>query len=380
VASTFRWKANVRRDLPPEGGSHKFVHRTSLATGQVWPQDKFVRGVQSARREHVVPLLLNETAVRAVLTMPDLIAAMRTALAQYSAGEAQQPLRTVLEIGDEKSYFGVMPATTSDPRAVGTKLVTVFASNRDIGLPTHLATIVLLDPDTGALVALVDGRFITEARTAAVSAVSVDLLANKNAARLAVIGSGVQARSHVEALGWVRRLTEIRVWSPNEARRHAFVEDVKRRVDAEVTAFPSAREAVDGANLIVLATSSQIPVVYSQWVDDGAHICAVGACRPTHREMDSALVARARTFVDSRSGALTEAGDIVLAIAEGVIERDHLAGEIGELVAGKVAGRTAAREVTLFKSLGMAVEDVAAAHLAWTRAKQRGLGQEALST
>lgn len=327
-----------------------------------------------------VPLLLTEADVRAVLSMVDLIEAMRTALAQYSTGAAQQPLRTVLEIGDHKAYFGVMPAAIADPAAVGTKLVTVVASNREIGLPSHLATIVLLDPDTGALVAIVDGRYITEARTAAVSAVSTDLLANRNAGRLAVLGSGVQAHSHVEALACVRRLAEIRVWSPTDVRRHAFVSDVQPRVEAQVTAAHSAREAVEGADLIVLATSSQTPVVRSEWISDGAHICAVGACRPTHREMEGALVARARTFVDSRIGALAEAGDIVLAIADGAIASDHIAGEIGELVAGMVAGRQNERQLTLFKSLGMAVEDVAAAHLAWMRAKRSGRGQEVLTS
>jgi ornithine cyclodeaminase/alanine dehydrogenase-like protein (mu-crystallin family) len=323
-----------------------------------------------------MPLVLTEADVKAVLPMPDLIPAMRTALAQYSSGAAQQPLRTVLEIGDRKSFFGVMPATLGDPAAVGTKLVTVVAANRDIGLPTHLATIVLLDPDTGALVALVDGRYITEARTAAVSAVSADMLANPDASTLAVLGSGVQARSHVEALACVRRLRDVRVWSPTKGRRDSFVRDMQPHVTGSLHAAGSAGEAVDGADLIVLATSAQAPVVRSSWVMDGAHICAVGACRPTHREMDAALVARARTFVDSRIGASAEAGDIVLALAEGAIGSDHIAGEIGELVSGRIAGRDDRAQVTLFKSLGMAVEDVAAAHLAWIRAKQRGLGRE----
>jgi alanine dehydrogenase len=323
-----------------------------------------------------MPRLLTEADVQAVLTMEDLIPAMRTALAQYSSGGVQQPLRTVLEVGDTKSYFGVMPAVIVDPPAVGTKLVTVFAANREIGLPSHLATIVLLDPETGALLALVGGRYITEARTAAVSAVSADLLAKPDASTLAVIGSGVQARSHVAALACVRPLQQIRVWSPTEARRHAFVNEMQPRVKTDVMAASSARHAVDGADLIVLATSSQTPVLHSDWVADGTHVCAVGACRPTHREMDGALVARARTFVDSRIGALAEAGDIVLAIAEGAISHDHIAGEIGELVSGTVGGRQSVREVTLFKSLGMAVEDVAAALLACIRATQRGIGKE----
>jgi len=323
-----------------------------------------------------MPILLTENDVRAVLTMPDLIDAMRDALVQYSTGAAQQPLRSVLELGAGRSFFATMPAALSTPEAVGTKLVTVFPTNRELGLPSHFASIALLDPATGALAALVDGRYITEARTAAVSALSARLLARDHAGTLALIGSGVQARSHLEALGCVRGLEDVRVWSPDAARRAAFASEMQPHTGAPIRTVRSAREAVDGADLIVLATSSSVPVIESAWVADGAHICAVGACRPTHREMDSALVARARTFVDSRAGGFAEAGDIVLAIAEGAIDRDHVAGELGELAAGLVAGRGDERQVTLFKSLGMAVEDVAAAHLALVRAKARGLGLE----
>lgn len=319
-------------------------------------------------------LLLSEADVRALLPMPDLIEAMRPALRQYSAGAAQQPLRTVLEIGAAKSFFGIMPATLPEPAAMGTKLVTVYAANREMGLPSHLATIVLLDPATGALLAIVDGRLITEARTAAVSAVSADALARPDASTLAIIGSGVQARSHLEALACVRQLKDVRVWSPHRDRVDAFVADMQPHTRATLRGARSAQHAVDGADLVVLATASHTPVVGAPWIADGAHICAIGACRPTHREMDAALVARARTFVDSRTGALAEAGDIVLAIQEGAIVAAHIAGELGELLAGRVEGRQDANQVTLFKSLGMAVEDVAAAHLAYSRALERGAG------
>ena len=320
-----------------------------------------------------MPLLLDERDVRSVLTMPDLIGSMRAALADYSGGRARQPLRTVLELGDTRSFFGIMPASLAEPRAVGTKLVTVFPSNHEKGLPSHLATIVLLDPDTGALLALLDGRYITEARTAAVSAVSADLLALPDAATLAILGSGVQARSHLEALGYVRRLADVRVWSPTESHRAAFVRDVPRD-GLRIRAAASAREAVDGADLIVVATASTTPVLESAWVQEGAHICAIGACRPTHRELQARLVARSRVFVDSTVGALAEAGDIVMAIQEGAIAPAHIAGELGALVSGTIAGRQIPGEVTLFKSLGMAVEDVAAARLAYTLASAAGVG------
>jgi alanine dehydrogenase len=322
-------------------------------------------------------LLLSESDVRAVLPMHDLIETMHSALAELSAGRVQQPLRTVLDVGPQHAFFGVMPAFIPQSGALGTKLVTVFGSNVAIGLPSHLATILLLDSSTGALLSVMDGRYITEARTAAVSAVSVKLLAHPQASRLAIIGSGVQARSHLRAIACVRALTEVRIWSPNERSRAQFVEEMRHETTATLTAVSSARDAVDDADLIVLATASREPVVRSEWIAEGAHIAAVGACRPDQREMDTALVARARVFVDSRRGALAEAGDLVIPMNEGAFDATHIAGELGEVAGDAVAARTSHREITLFKSLGMAVEDVAAAHLAYQRARERGLGRSA---
>ena len=322
-----------------------------------------------------MPLLLSEQDVRMLLSMDDLIAAMERALAQFSTGGAQQPLRTVLQVGSQHAFFGVMPAVTREPPALGTKLVTVFGSNAAEGLPTHLATIVLLEPATGALLAVLDGRYITEARTAAVSALSAKLLAREDAGVLAIIGSGVQARSHLEALSRVRTLKDVRVWSPARERREQFANEMRSHVDAPIAATPSVAAATEGADLIALVTSSREPVLRSEWVADGAHICAVGACRPDQREMDTALVSRGRLFVDSRTGALAEAGDIVLPIREGAFDASKITGELGELAASRVAGRTSRDQVTIFKSLGMAVEDVAAAHLAYVRATERGLGR-----
>jgi ornithine cyclodeaminase len=231
---------------------------------------------------------------------------------------------------------------------------------------------VLLDSMTGELLAVMDGRYITEARTAAVSAVSVKLLAREGAGALAMIGSGVQARSHLDAIGRVRSLHSVRVWSPDPDRRSAFGREMQPRTKARITLSTSAREALDGADIVVVATSAREPVVRSEWIADGAHICAIGACRPDQREMDSALVSRGRLFVDSRAGALAEAGDLLLAMKDGPVS---IAGELGELAAGAVAGRGAADDVTIFKSLGMAVEDIAAAHLAYVKAAERGLGR-----
>ena len=323
-----------------------------------------------------MPILLTEADVRAVLPMDDLIEAMETALVLFSTGQVGQPVRTVLEVGESRAFFGVMPAALpGEPGALGAKLVTVFGGNAAAGLPTHLATIVLLDPSTGALLALMDGRYITEARTAAVSAVSVRLLAREDASTLALIGSGVQARSHLEAIGRVRSLADVRVWSPDVERRTAFAREMQPHSAAPIRAAASARDAVAGADIVVLATASRERVVDNGWIADGAHVCAVGACRPDQRETGTDLIRRARLFVDSRAGALVEAGDIVLPIAERAIDATHIRGELGEVAAGAVPGRTSRDDVTLFKSLGMAVEDVSAAQLAWRRATERGLGR-----
>ena len=320
-------------------------------------------------------LFLTEADVHVLLPMPDLIDSMQSALAAYSTGQVQQPLRTVLQVGAGHAFFGLMPAFIPQSGALGTKLVTVFGGNAALGLPTHLATIIMLDPQTGAVRAIMDGRYITEARTAAVSAVSVRLLAREDASTLAIIGSGVQAHSHLEAISLVRPLKEVRVWSPTLDRRQRFAADARGLVGATVTAVADARTAVADADLIVLATASREPVVRSEWVADGAHICAVGACRPDQREMTTDLVQRGRLFVDSRTGALAEAGDIVIPIKEGAFDDNHIAGELGELAAGRIGGRSKPSDVTIFKSLGMAVEDVAAAHQAFERAAERGLGR-----
>jgi ornithine cyclodeaminase/alanine dehydrogenase-like protein (mu-crystallin family) len=308
--------------------------------------------------------------------MSDLIPAMESALARFSGGEVLQPLRSVLTVGPTKAYYGLMPAYLPSPAAMGAKIVTVFGDNHKKNLPSHLATILLFDPDTGSLVAMMDGRYITEARTAAVSAVSARFLARANASKLAIIGSGVQARSHLEALQQVRQLKEVRVWSPRAVSRTQFVDDMSPTTPVPILAKETAEAAVRGADLIVLATSSKTPVIQDDWVGPGTHVMCVGACRPDQREMDPGLVQRGRVYVDSRAGALVESGDIVMNIAEGYFDDSHVRGEIGELVLGRVPGRNANGDVTIFKSLGMAVEDVVAADLVFRRAVETGAGTE----
>jgi len=315
-----------------------------------------------------MPLWLSESDVRAVLTPSDLIPAMESALAALSAGRVHQPLRTAFELRD-RCFFAVMPAYDRDHAILGAKLVTVIPENATRGIPTHLAAISLFDPDTGELTAIVDGRYITEQRTAAASAVSVRHLARRDTPVLAILGSGVQARSHLEALPLVRRFAEIRAWSPAAERLREFVESAPVTVHAART----AEEAVRGADVVVLATSSVNPAIADAWVGDGAHVVSIGACRPSQREIDPALVARSLLVVDSREAAFRESGDVVQAIVEGRFGEDHVYAELGEIVNGK-SGRSGEQEVTVFKSLGLAIEDLVAAHLAWQRAREAGRG------
>jgi alanine dehydrogenase len=293
-------------------------------------------------------LILDEAAVREHLRFETLIPAIEKALLALSSGEVVQPLRAVVPVAEHGGFLGSMPALFGS--RLGAKLVTFYPGNRD--LPTHHALVLLFRAETGEPLAVMDGRLITEMRTAAVSAVATKALARRDASVLALIGSGVQARSHLEALRQVRELREVRVWSPRHA--DAFARDFGAR------AARSAEEAVRGADLIVTATTSRTPVLAGAWVSPGAHVNVVGATRPDWRELDDDLVRRAKLVVESREAAAREAGDVAAAGA--------ISAEIGEVLRGAKPGRESDDEITLFKSVGVAVEDIASADLVYAAA------------
>lgn len=300
-----------------------------------------------------LPQFLDDEEVRKRLPFDRLIEAMQKALVEFSAGKVQQPVRTLFPFGAGGSIFGLMPCYVPSLPALGAKFVTVVGSNTERGLPTHQAVILMFDPFTGAPQAIVDGRYITEVRTAAVSAVSARLLARKDAKVLGILGSGVQARSHIEALRLVRDFREVRAWSPTPSHLRRFASETGARP------MENAEGVVRGADVVAVVTASATPVVQSEWVAAGAHVIAAGACLPTQRELDPALVARARLIVDSRAAALQEAGDVLMGVSEGRWTDGHIEAELGELPA-----RRNENEITIFKSLGLAVEDIFAAHLA----------------
>ncbi len=293
-------------------------------------------------------MFLDEEKVCSLLRMEELIPAMAGAMRELSAGKVEQPVRLVLPIAEHDGFFGVMPAFGGG--ALGAKLVTFYPDNK--GIPTHHAIILLFRPETGEPLVTMDGRLITEMRTAAVSAVATDLLARREPGVLAILGSGVQAQSHLEALRLVRQFREVRVWSPRRGGEFA-----KR---FGVTAARTAEEAVRDADVIVVATSATSPVLQGTWVSPGAHINAVGATRPNWRELDDHLLVRAKLYVESREAAGKESGDV---IAAGTIFA-----ELGEVIAGSKAGRESADEITLYKSVGVAIEDVTTAALVYERA------------
>ena len=292
-------------------------------------------------------MILDEGAVRDLLRMEDLIPVMASALADLSSGKVVQPMRVMVPIADHGGFLGLMPAYGG---ALGAKLVTFYPDNQ--GVPTHHAVIVLFRPETGEPLVTMDGRLITEMRTAAVSAVATKCLARPEASVLGILGAGVQARSHLEALRLVRTFREIRVWSPRNAR--AFAKQFGIRAAA------SAAEAVRGADVIVVATTSQTPVLLGEWLSPGTHINAVGAPRPTWRELDDAVLRAACIYVESREAATRESGDV---IAAGRVDA-----EIGEVVTGVKRGRESGGEITLFKSVGVAIEDVVTADLVYRKA------------
>src|SRR5213596_2451866 len=249
------------------------------------------------------PLYLNEEQVKKHLRMADLIPAMEKALIDFSSGKVTQPVRSVINVDPPGGFLGLMPALTPD--GLGLKAVTFYPSNAERAIPTHMATIFLVDPQTGTPLAIMDGRLITEMRTAAVSAAATKLLASPDAKVLAVLGSGVQAHSHVEALQLVTKFQEIRVWSPTKEHAERFA----KGIGATAT---SVEQAISGADVIVTATNSKTPVLMGSWLKPGCHVNAVGACRPDWRELDDEAMTKSVVFVDSREAAMKESGDVIL--------------------------------------------------------------------
>lgn len=319
-------------------------------------------------------LLINQSEVARLLPMGECITAMEEALKALARGEALLPLRQVVMLPGNLGALAAMPAYWETLKAIGVKVITVFPGNRGTDYDSHQGTVLLFEAGHGSLKAIVDASEVTAIRTAAVSGVATRLLAQPGASDLAILGSGVQARTHLDAMLLVRPIKRIRVWSPTPEHAETFAQRESRRHSLEVEAMGSARGAVKEADLICATTSSREPVLRGEWIEAGAHINAVGASVKSARELDTAAVKKARLYVDRRESALNEAGDILIPLAEKAIRQDHIRGEIGEVLVGKAEGRASSKEITLFKSLGLAVEDLASVHLIYTKAMEQGVG------
>lgn len=322
-------------------------------------------------------LFLNRTDIWDLLPMGECIEVMAEAFRALAEGAAHQPLRTAHRLPDRSGLLGLMPGWMAVPGSdsvFGVKVLSVFPANFEHGEPSHQGVVLLFEGERGHPLAFLDAEAVTAIRTAAVSGLATRLLAREGADDLAILGTGVQARTHLAAMREVRPLRRIRVWSRDPERVRNFAATESERWGRPVEPASSAREAVEGAGLICTATASREPVLAGEWIAEGAHVNAVGACTPATRELDTAAVIRSRLFVDSRESAANEAGDFLIPLREGAIGESHLLGELGGLVTGRLPGRTSDRDVTLFKSLGLAVEDLAVAHHLYRKATDRGQG------
>ena len=297
--------------------------------------------------------------VRALLDYDGCIAAVRAAMADFSAAAKPQPLRSIVEIAPAK-LFGLMPGTLSAPRGFGAKVLSVFADPEQPGRAAHRGVVVLFDRASGQLACIADAGEVTEIRTAAASAVATDVLARQDARTLAIFGCGAQAASHVRALVRVRRLERILVWGRSLERAGQFAERMGREMAIAVTAVAQGRDAAAAADIICTVTASPTPVLLGEWVRPGTHVNVVGSSYAGPVEIDHALVRASRYIVDSRASALAAAAEFLLAREAGLIDDSHIAAEIGEVLLGRVRGRGSLEEITVYKSLGHIVQDLAA--------------------
>jgi ornithine cyclodeaminase/alanine dehydrogenase-like protein (mu-crystallin family) len=319
-------------------------------------------------------LIVSGADVRRALPMSHCIEAVARAMRAFSNGGADVPLRTVMQLPGGRNFFGVMPGYLDDPRGLGAKIITVYPDNANRGLPSHLGLVVLFDAEIGFPLAVMDAAEITAIRTAAASAVATRALARRDAAHLAILGTGEQAVTHLEAISKVRTLRSVRVWSRSIEKAERFAEAQGPRLSVRVEASKTAEDAVKGADIVCTVTASREPVLNGAWLGRGVHVNLVGASRLNAREADDDVVTGSRFFVDSRTSARAEAGELKHAMDAGLVSESHILGEIGDVLNGSVVGRTGEQDLTVYKSLGVAAQDLAAAHIIYERAVRDGIG------
>ena len=321
-------------------------------------------------------LLLSEKQVQDLIDIDELIDTLAQAHIQCSTGRAVMPVRLVVPLPQIHGRITSMPGFLNDDNALGMKVVTYFQENPKRGLPAILAMIMLFSVETGKMIAVMDGSYITAIRTACASAMATRALANRETPVLGILGAGVQARAHIQALSRVRKLQQIKIYSPSGISATKIRKDMESDVGVGVKVAASAEDAVKHSDIVVTVTTAKEPILKSEWLNAGVHINAVGSHRPDLREIDGATLARAKVVVDSREAIMAECGDILLALNEKSVPDDVIHAEIGEVLAGIKSGRESAGEITLYKSVGIAIQDVATANLVYHRALDRKVGTQ----
>ncbi|WP_066068978.1 ornithine cyclodeaminase family protein [Neobacillus soli] len=320
-------------------------------------------------------LVINQKEVREMLPMASCIRLMEEVLTDLDEGAAVHHLRSVVPIQNQ-NVLGLMPGFLKKEEVVGTKVITIYPENQQNGLPSHQGVVLLNESKNGSLKAVIDGTEITAIRTAAVSAVATNLLARKDSKILSLLGSGEQARTHLEAIALVRPITEVKVWSRNIDKAILFENEMEQKYAIPIEVCQTVESAVEGADIICTLTASTVPILKGEWVKEGAHINAVGACRATDRELDSELVKGSLLYVDRVESAINEAGDYLVPLKEGMIEPTHIIGEIGEILTQKIPGRRSDADITIFESLGLAIEDMKAANFIFQEAARLKKGTD----
>ncbi len=319
-------------------------------------------------------LVLSESQVQSLIDLDELIAALAQAHIQYSTGKAVMPVRLVVPLPQIQGRITSMPGYLNDDQALGMKVVTYFQDNPKQNLPAILATIMLFSSATGKMIAAMDGGYITAIRTACASALATQTLANADTPVLGILGAGVQARAHIQALTRVRQVKQIKLFSPSGQSGRAIKEELESRCGVPIEVVGSAQDAVRDSDLLVTVTTAKEPIVKVEWLKPGVHINAVGSHRPDLREIDGATLKCAKVVVDSRDAIMADCGDILLALKEGSINESVIHGEIGDVLAGTKVGRSDPSEITLYKSVGIAIQDVATAQLVYRKALERNVG------
>lgn len=319
-------------------------------------------------------LIINQSEVAQLLPMDECMEVMTETLSALASGKAILPLRPIMWLPERVGALGMMPSYLGNIDAMGVKVITVFPGNLNTEYDSHQGVVMLFETKNGRLLSIMDASEITGIRTAAVSGVATRLLAREDAGDLAILGSGVQAVTHLSAMLHARKIRRVRVWSRTLEHAQHFAERESQRHNMEIEIASTAQEAVKDADIICTTTSSPEPVLMGDWIAAGAHINAVGSSVPHTRELDTAAVVKSHLFVDRRESTLNEAGDFLIPRKEGAVTDAHIQGEIGEILIGKIAGRKSAGEITLFKSLGLAVEDLGSAQHIYTQAIEKTVG------